>query len=139
MDGPQAHVNSVENPLLRLQFVCRGNRVYGCDCDFVPKLAKGSRQHLSAFLLGPGIRLAALLDKSHPLMQDLPNHAAEPMGDCPDRGLIAKPRQQTPEHRLKMSSDQSLDPKPGLQGKPALLVGCVVAGGAAVPFTAADA
>jgi hypothetical protein len=29
---------------------CGGNRVYGCDCDF------------------------ALLDKSHPLVQDLPNH-----------------------------------------------------------------
>jgi hypothetical protein len=30
------------------------------------------------------------------------HHATEPMGDCPDGGLIAQPRQQTPEHRLKM-------------------------------------
>jgi hypothetical protein len=114
MGGPPAHVNSVENPLLHLQFVCSGNRVYGCDCDFVAELEKRSRQHLSAFLLGLGIRFAASLDKSHPLVQYLPNHAAEPMSDSPDGGLIAQPRQQTPEHRLKMSSDQSLDPKPGL-------------------------
>jgi hypothetical protein len=82
MGGPQAHANSVENPPLRLQAVCGGNRAYRCDCDLVAKLAKRSRQHLSAFLLGPGIRFAALLDKSHPLMQDLPDHTAEPMDYC---------------------------------------------------------
>jgi hypothetical protein len=37
-------------------------------------------------------------------MQDLPNHAAEPMSDGPDGGLIAQPRQQTPEHRLKVAA-----------------------------------
>ena len=104
MGGPQAHGNSVENPPLRLQPVCAGNRVYRCDCDLVAKLAKCSRQHLSAFLLSLGIRFAALLDKSHPLMQDLPNHTAEPMGNGPDGGLIAQPRQQTPEHRLKVTA-----------------------------------
>src|SRR5580700_110522 len=92
-------IHSVENPPLRLQPVCGGNRVYRCDCDVVAKLAKRSRQYLSAFLLSLGIRFAALLDKSHPLMQDLPNHTAEPMGNGPDGGLIAQPRQQTPEHR----------------------------------------
>jgi hypothetical protein len=84
------------------------------DCNFVAQLAKRSRQHLSASHLGLGMRFAALLDKSHPLVQHLPNHAAEPMSDSPDGGLIAQPRQQTPEQRLKMSSDQGLDPKPGL-------------------------
>jgi hypothetical protein len=58
--------HSLENFPLNLHSVLGDSRVYGCDCDFVPKLTKGSRQHLSAFLLGPGIRLAALLDKSHP-------------------------------------------------------------------------
>src|SRR6266853_1344591 len=70
-------IHSLENPPLRLQPACGGSRVYGCDCDLVAKLAKCSRQHLSAFLLSPGIRFAALLDKSHPLMQDLPNHTLE--------------------------------------------------------------
>jgi Domain of unknown function (DUF4411) len=97
-------MHSVENPPLHLQPVCGGNWVYGCDCDFVAELAKRSRQHLSAFLLGLGIRFAALLDKSHPLVQYLPNHAAEPMSDNPDGGLIAQPRQQTPEHRLKITA-----------------------------------
>src|SRR6266403_3062089 len=39
-----------------------------------------------------------------PLMQDLPNHTAEPMGDGPDGRLIAQPRQQTAEHDLKMTT-----------------------------------
>jgi hypothetical protein len=30
-----------------------------------------------------GIDLVALLDKSHPFMQDLPNYATEPMGNGP--------------------------------------------------------
>jgi hypothetical protein len=42
-------------------------------------------------------------------------------------------------HKIRLSADRSLDSKPGLKGKPALLVGRVVVGGAAVPFTAADA
>src|SRR5262249_61969257 len=37
-------------------------------------------------------------------MQDLPAHAAEPMGDRPDRGLIAQARQQTSEGRLKITA-----------------------------------
>ena len=60
-----------------------------CDCDLVAELAKRSREHPGALLLGLGMRFAALIDKSHPLMQDLPNQAAEPMDDGPDGGLIA--------------------------------------------------
>src|SRR5271165_56139 len=37
-------------------------------------------------------------------MQDLPNDAAEPMGDCPDGTLVAQSRQQTPEHGLKVTA-----------------------------------
>jgi len=37
-------------------------------------------------------------------MQDLPDHAAEPMSDGPEGGLIAQPRQQTPEHGLKIAA-----------------------------------
>jgi hypothetical protein len=37
-------------------------------------------------------------------MQDLPDHAAEPMSDGPNSGLIAQPRQQTPEHGLKITT-----------------------------------
>ena len=37
-------------------------------------------------------------------MQDLPHHAAEPMGDGPDGGLIAQARQQAPEHHLKVTA-----------------------------------
>ena len=66
--------------------------VYGRDGDLVAKLAKRSHQHPGACFLGLGIRFAALLDKSHPLMQDLPNHAAESMCDCPEGGLIAQPQ-----------------------------------------------
>ena len=95
---------SVENPFLHLHSVFGGTKVYGCDCDLVAELAKRSRQHPGALLLGLGIRFAALLDKFHPLMQDLSNHAAEPMGDGPDGGLIAQPRQQTPEHGLKVTA-----------------------------------
>src|SRR5882672_9893430 len=91
--GRRSH--SLENSLLNLHSVFGDSKVYGCDCDFVPEFAKRSRQHPGAFVLGLGIRFAALLDKSHPLMQDLPNHTAEPMGDGPDGRLIAQPRQQT--------------------------------------------
>src|SRR5258705_12174955 len=85
--------------LLDLHSVFGGSWV-GCDCDVVPELAKGSCQHTGALLLSLGVRFGALLDKSNPFVQDLPNHAAESMGDCPDGGLIAEPRYQTPEHRL---------------------------------------
>ena len=64
--------HSVENPLLDSRFVLRGSQAYGCDCDLVAELAKGSRQHPSALLLSLGIRFGALLDESNPLMQDLP-------------------------------------------------------------------
>src|SRR5580704_8605151 len=94
-------VHSLENSLLNLHSVLGDSKVYGCDCYFVPEGAKSSRQRPGAFVLGLGIRFNALLDKSHPLMQDLPDHAAESMCDCPDRGLIAQPGQQTPEHDLK--------------------------------------
>src|ERR1700752_5197280 len=39
-----------------------------------------------------------------PLMQDLPHHTAEPMGDGPDGGLIAQARQQAAEHHLKVTA-----------------------------------
>src|ERR1700694_1989942 len=81
-----------------------GTKVYGCDYDLVAELAKRLCQPPGVSLLSLRIRFAALLDKSHSLMQDLPNHAAEPMGDGPDGGLIAQPRQQTPEHRLKVTA-----------------------------------
>src|SRR3984893_4111878 len=96
--------HSVENPLLHFHSVFCRSGVYGCDCDLVPELAKGSRQHAGALLLSLRIRFGALLDKSNPPMQDLPPHATEPMGDCPDGGLIAQSRQQTPEHRLKVTA-----------------------------------
>src|SRR6516162_9818693 len=73
----------------RRAFGC--GRVYGADGDVITELAKGSRQDPGALLLSLGIRFLALLDKSNPLMQDLPKHAAESMGDCPDGGLIAQP------------------------------------------------
>jgi hypothetical protein len=47
---------------------------------------------MSALLFGPGIRFAALLDKSHPLMQDLPNDTAQAMSHGPDGGLVAEAR-----------------------------------------------
>ena len=78
--------------LLNLHSVFGGSWVHGCDCDLVTELAKGSCQHPGALLLSLGVRFGALLDKSNPFVQDLPNHAAESMGDCPDGGLIAEPR-----------------------------------------------
>jgi len=78
--------------------------VYGGDGDLIAELAEGSRQHLSTFFLFSGTDLDALLDKSHSLMQDLPNETTEPMGNRPDGGLIAEAGQQTPEHGLKMTA-----------------------------------
>src|SRR5215831_4021409 len=49
--------------------------VYGSDGDLIAELTKGSRQHLGTLLLFPGTDFVALLDKSHPFMQDLPNDA----------------------------------------------------------------
>jgi len=69
------------------------SKLYGLNCTLITELAKPSRQHPGASLLGLGISFVALFDESHPFMQDLPNQAAEPMGDGPDIGLIAQPRQ----------------------------------------------
>ena len=81
-----------KSPPLHLRGLLGHSWVYGRDGDLVAKLAKRSHQHPGACFLGLGIRFAALLDKSHPLMQDLPNHAAESMCDCPEGGLIAQPQ-----------------------------------------------
>src|SRR5271157_4906466 len=97
--------DSVENhTALGLHRLCGHSWVYGGEGDVVAELAKGSRQIAGAVLADLGIRFAALLDKSHSLMQDLPNDAAEPMGDCPDGTLVAQSRQQTPEHGLKVTA-----------------------------------
>ena len=88
---------------LGLHCLLDDSRVYGGNGDIVAELAKGSCQSAGAALANLGFRLAALLDISHPLMQDLPNHAAEAMGDCPDGRLVTQARQQTPEHRLKVT------------------------------------
>src|SRR5213594_298987 len=64
--------------------------VYGGDGYLIAELTKGSRQHLGTLFLFPGTHFAALLDISHPFMQDLPNYATEPMGNGPDGGLIAE-------------------------------------------------
>src|ERR1035441_3455041 len=80
---------TVENPLLDLNSGLGRKLVYGSDGDLIAELPKGSRQHLGTFLLFPGTHSAALLDKSHSFMQDLPNYTTEPMGNGPDGGLIA--------------------------------------------------
>src|SRR5215813_5488088 len=72
----------------------------GGDGNVVAELAKSSCQSAGAVLAELGIRFAALLDISHPLMQNLPNQEAEPMCDCPDGRLVSQARQRTPEHRL---------------------------------------
>lgn len=69
----------------------------GCECDLVAELAKHSRRHLAALLFGPGIGFLSLFDKAHPFMQDLADHAAEPIEGSPDCRLVAQPRQQTSE------------------------------------------
>jgi hypothetical protein len=78
--------------------------VYGSDGDLITKLTKGSREQLGSLLLFPGTDFAAVLDKSHPFMQDLPNDTTEPMGNGPDDGLIAEAGHQTAEHSLKMTA-----------------------------------
>jgi len=77
--------HSLENPPLHLH---SRSKVCGCDCDLVAELAKRLRQPPGVSHLGLGIRFDAVLYKPHPLMQDLPHHTAEPMGDGPDGGLI---------------------------------------------------
>src|SRR5271157_3425461 len=101
--------HSVENHSashLHPSFGCRW--AYRCNCDVVTKLTECSRQNLGALLSDLGVGFGALLDESNSFMQacmqDLPNHAAQPVGDCPDGGFVAQPRQQTPEHRLKMAA-----------------------------------
>ncbi len=52
--------------------------------------------------LSLGIRFDAMLDKSNPLMQNLPKHAAESMGNGPDGGLIAEAGHQTAEQAERL-------------------------------------
>src|SRR5436309_2673584 len=77
--------------------------VYGGDGYLIAEFTKGSRQHLGTLFLFPGTHITALLDISHPFMQDLPNYATEPMGNGPDGGLIAEAGHQTAEHHLKIT------------------------------------
>ena len=51
-----------------------------------------------------GIGFYTLFDEANSLMQDLPDDAAEPIGDGPNGRLIAQSRQQTPEHRLEITA-----------------------------------
>jgi hypothetical protein len=78
--------------------------VYGGDGYLIAKLAKCSRQHLSALLLFSGCDFGALLDEAQAFMQDLPNETTKPMSHGPDGGLIAQAGQQTPEHDLKVTA-----------------------------------
>src|SRR6266481_8949182 len=94
-------MHSLENRPLHLH---SRSKVCGCDCDLVAELAKRLRQPPGVSHLGLGIRFDAVLYKPHPLMQDLPHHAAESMGDGPDGGLITQARQQAPEHHLKVTA-----------------------------------
>ena len=73
----------------------RYRRVYASDLDVVTELAKSSCQSPRAMLLQFGIAIRTLFDESNTFMQDLPNYAAEPMGDGPNGRLIAQSRQQT--------------------------------------------
>src|SRR5215469_11490530 len=68
---------------------------YGGDGDLIAELTKGSRQHLGTLFLFSRTYFVALLDESHPFMQDLPNDATEPMSNGPDGGLIAEAGHQT--------------------------------------------
>src|SRR5438477_7269030 len=97
-------LRSVENPSPDLNSRLGRKLVYGGDGYLIAELTKGSRQHLGTLFLFPGTHFAALLDISHPFMQDLPNYATEPMGNGPDGGLIAEPGHQTAEHHLKITA-----------------------------------
>jgi hypothetical protein len=59
-------VHSLENSLLNLHSVLGDSKVYGCYCDFVPKLAKRSRPHPDALSSWPRVRFAPV-DKSNSL------------------------------------------------------------------------
>jgi hypothetical protein len=55
-------------------------------------------------LLQLGIAFHTLFDESNALMQDLPNYAAEPMGDGPNGRLVVQSRQQPAEYRLEVTA-----------------------------------
>src|SRR5438105_4881455 len=89
--------------------------VNGGDCNVIAELAKGARQNPGALFLSLRVRLDALLDESNPLMQDLPDHAAESMCDCPDGRLIDSPvavadAGTPPESGCRSSSPQRAPP-----------------------------
>src|SRR5216683_1115524 len=62
-----------KSPPLHLHSHFGRSWVNGGDCNVVAEFAKGSRQNPGALLPYLRVRLAALLDESHSLMQDLPN------------------------------------------------------------------
>jgi hypothetical protein len=94
-------VHSVENQSeVRLNRLFSISWIYGSDLDVVSELAEGSCQTPGAMLLQLGIAFHTLFDESNSLMQDLPNHAAEPMGDGPNGRLVPQSRQQPAEYRL---------------------------------------
>ena len=78
--------------------------IYGSDPDVVTELAKCSCQRPRAVLAQSRIGFYTLFDEANSLMQDLPDDAAEPIGDGPNGRLIAQSRQQTPEHRLEITA-----------------------------------
>jgi hypothetical protein len=86
--------NSVEN---NPQYICTPCSVcswsYGSNFDVVTELTKRRRQTLAAVFPKLGIGFVALLEESNSLMQDLPNDAAESMGNCPNCGLVAESRE----------------------------------------------
>src|SRR6266446_3143251 len=62
-----------KSPPLHLHSHFGRSWVNGGDCNVVAEFAKGSRQNPGALLPYLRVRLAASLDESHSLMQDLPN------------------------------------------------------------------
>ena len=83
--------------------------------DVVTELAKGRAKLRARCFRSLGSHSDTLFDESNSLMQDLPNYAAEPMGDGPNGRLIAQPRQQTPATPLG-SNCLSSSPQRGLPG-----------------------
>jgi len=67
----------------------------------MPGTGGESRSDL-AILIGIKVCFLALTDEEKSLVQDPPNHAAEPMSDGPDGRLVAQPRQQALEHDLEV-------------------------------------
>src|SRR5215469_13238798 len=78
--------------------------IYGSDLDAVTELASCSSQRPRAVLAQFGIAFYSSFDVPNSVMQDLPDDAAEPMGDGPNGRLIAQSRQQTPEHCLAITA-----------------------------------